>query len=336
MIFGYVTARFFTKIQLILGFMKIILSILILFLGTLYAENSSNSKKSPDHRISYYKNGEIHVNYVGYPDSEPLTKGHWDFKPSWSKTGNKLVFFRRYVNAPEVWNWKTAICIINADGTGFHQITDAKKTNFNQTWTRDGSNRPIWNRRNPSGKGYHVMISEIGAKPGDEVALTSDSYHTWVYTCLTDGRVLVNHVPPKESRAYYLMSFGNNEKPKFEKIECELAKKGYLDRLSLSVNEKKICFEFQKGFKRKVPGRVLYLADFDKEKKLISNCKPIANQDEKPGWFAYPRWTRDQSGIVYHASKSLYLYDLKSGESTKVSTDPKGDYRYPHGEATPK
>ena len=288
------------------------------------------------HRISYYKNGEIHVNQLGEPDQKPLTSGHWDFKPSWSKTGDKLVFFRRYVTAPEVWNWKTAICIINADGTGFHQITDAKKTNFNQTWTRDGSNRPIWNRRNQSGKGYHVMISEIGAKPGDEIALTSDSYHTWVYTCLTDGRVLVNHTPPKDNRGYYLMSFGNNEKPKFEKIECELAKKGYLDRLSLSVNEKKICFEFQKGFKRKVPGRVLYLADFDKEKRVISNFKPFANQDEKPAWFAYPRWTRDQTGIVYHAAKSLYLYDLQTGKTAKVSTDAKGDYRYPHGEATPK
>ena len=180
------------------------------------------------------------------------------------------------------------------------------------------------------------MISEIGAKPGDEVALTSDSYHTWVYTCLTDGRVLVNHTPPKYPRGYYLMSFETNEKPKFEKIECELAKKGYLDRLSLSVDEKKICFEFQKGFKRKVPGRVLYLADFDKEKRVISNFKPIANQEEKPAWFAYHRWTRDQSGIVDLAAKSLYLYDLKSEKTTKVSTDPKGDYRYPHGEATPK
>ncbi len=316
--------------------MKIILSKLILFLGTLYAEEGSNPKKSSDHRISYYKNGEIHVNYVGYPDSEPLTKGHWDFKPSWSKTDDKLVFFRRYVNAPEVWNWKTAICIINADGTGFHQITDSEKTNFNQTWTRDGTNRPIWNRRNPSGKGYHVMISNIDAKPGDEIKLTSKDVHTWVYTCLTDGRALVNHTHPKDGRGYYLMSVIPGKKQTYQGIECELAKKGYLDRLSLSVDETKICFEFQKGFKRKVPGRVLYLADFDKEKRLISNCKPIANQDEKPGWFAYPRWTRDQSAIVYHASKSLYLYDLKSGKTTKVSTDPKGDYRYPHGEATPK
>lgn len=316
--------------------MKAVILFVLFLISALGFLQKSLQADITKHRISYYKNGEIHVNQLGKPDQKPLTSGHWDFKPSWSKTGDKLVFFRRYVKAPEVWNWKTAICIINADGTGFHQITDAKKTNFNQTWTRDGSNRPIWNRRNPSGKGYHVMISEIGAKPGDEIALTSDSYHTWVYTCLTDGRVLVNHTPPKESRAYYLMSFGNNEKPKFEKIECELAKKGYLDRLSLSVDEKKICFEFQKGFKRKVPGRVLYLADFDKENRVISNFKPFANQDEKPAWFAYPRWTHDQTGIVYHAAKSLYLYDLKSRKTTKVSTDAKGDYRYPHGEATPK
>ena len=69
---------------------------------------------------------------------------------------------------------------------------------------------------------------------------------------------------------------------------------------------------------------------------LITNFKTIANKDEKPAWFAYPRWTRDQSGIVYHAAKSLYHYDLESEKTAKVSTDPKGDYRYPHGEATPK
>jgi hypothetical protein len=312
----------------------------IKFLFFLFALTRSDlvlaEKVSVPHRISYYKNGEIHVNQLGKPDAQPLTSGHWDFKPSWSKTDDKLVFFRRFVNAPEVWNWKTAICIINADGTGFHQITNAKKTNFNQTWTRDGTNRPIWNRRNPSGKGYHVMISQIGAKPGDEVALTDPKLHNWVYTCMKDGRVLVNHTDSVEGRGYYLMKPKPNARPVYERIRCELAEKGYLDRLSLSVDEKKICFEFQKGFNRKVAGRVLYLADFDQERRLISNFKAIANKDEKPAWFAYPRWTRDQSGIVYHAAKSLYLYDLKSEETKMVSMDPKGDYRYPHGEGTPK
>ena len=40
-------------------------------------------------------NGEIHVNEIGKPEGKPLTTGHMDFKPSWSKTGNKLVCFRR-------------------------------------------------------------------------------------------------------------------------------------------------------------------------------------------------------------------------------------------------
>jgi len=38
-------------------------------------------------RASYYCNGEIHVNELGKPEGKPLTTGHWDFKPSWSKTG---------------------------------------------------------------------------------------------------------------------------------------------------------------------------------------------------------------------------------------------------------
>ena len=122
----------------------------------------------------------------------------------------------------------------------------------------------------------------------------------------------------------------------FEKIDCDLAKRGYLDRLSLSVDETKICFEFQKGFQRQVPGRKLYIADFDAKTRTIKNAKPFANKEGKPIWFAYPRWTRDQSSIIYHAGRSLYLYELQNGNTHKVSTDDKADYRYPHGEATPK
>ena len=122
-------------------------------------------------RSAYFKDGEIHLNVLGELEGKPLTIGHWDFKPSWSKTGNKLVFFRRVQNHPLVGMWKTAICIINAEGTGFHQITDATQTNFNQTWTRDGTNTPILNRKNPKGGGYHVMAGKIGGKPGRKLPL---------------------------------------------------------------------------------------------------------------------------------------------------------------------
>ena len=68
------------------------------------------------HRSSYYKDGEIHVNVLGQPEGKPITTGHWDFKPSWSQTGDHLVFFRRLKNDPVVSNWITQLCIINADG----------------------------------------------------------------------------------------------------------------------------------------------------------------------------------------------------------------------------
>ena len=64
--------------------------------------------------------------------------------------------------------------------------------------------------------------------------------------------------------------------------------------------------------------------------------KAFANQEGKPTWFAYPRWTKDESAIVYHAGRKLFLHTLEDGSTRKVSTDDKADYRYPHGEAAPK
>ena len=288
------------------------------------------------HRASYYKDGEIHVNVLGTPEEEPLTTGHWDFKPSWSKTDDKLVFFRRLVNNKDVSKWKTAIHIINADGTGLHQLTDGTHTDFNQTWTRDGTNTPIWNRKHPTRGGYQVMAGKIGGKPGEEIALTENSYHTWAFTCLMDGRILVGSTPPGRNRGYYLMTPNPEGEPKFERIQCPLDKTGVLARVSLSPDETKVCFEYQKGLKQSVAGRTLYLADFDVEKRAMTNLEPFANEEGKPIWFAYPRWTKDATEIVFQAGGKLFLYKPADGTTRKVSTYDKADYRYPHGEATPK
>lgn len=292
--------------------------------------------KSTGLRGSYFVNGEIHVNTYGTPEGKPLTTGHQDFKPSWSKTGNMLVFFRRLKNDPVVINWKTAIHIINVDGTGLHALTDGTHTDFNQTWTRDGTNTPIWNRKNPETGSFYVMKSKVCAKPGQEVALTDKRFHTWAYTCLEDGRILVQSVHPKQGFGYFLITPNADGKPRYERIECEMAKKGILDRVSISPGETKVCFEYQTGFKYKDAGRTLYIADFDANKRTITNAKPFANEEGANRWFAYPRWTRDETAIVYHASPSLYLYTLKDGSTVKVSTKDGADYRYPHCEAAPK
>ncbi|MDB4561544.1 hypothetical protein N9298_01490, partial [bacterium] len=59
------------------------------------ADDGSVGATSDGFRGSYFVGGEIHVNVYGTAEGKPLTTGHWDFKPSWSKTGDMLVFFRR-------------------------------------------------------------------------------------------------------------------------------------------------------------------------------------------------------------------------------------------------
>ena len=291
-------------------------------------------------RISYYYNGEIQVNEIGQPESKPLTSGYWDFKPSWSKTGDMLVFFRRLKNDPDVGKWITATCIINVDGTGFHQLSDGTYTDFNPTWTRDGNNTPLWNRKNSLTGGYCIMASKVGGKPGEEVALTDKRYSSWVHSAVSDGRLLVASAPPELGRGYYLMTPNEGGEPEFERIECELAKKGILDRVSVSPSEKRICFEYQTGFRSKgMAGRTLYIADFDVQQRVITNPKAMANEMGKPFWIAYPRWIDGEAAVIYHSGETgknqLYVYRLDDGSTKRVSTNPQANYQYPHGEAAP-
>ena len=67
------------------------------------------------HRGSYAINGRIHVGLFGHPDGKPLTTGPRDMKPSWSKEGDLLVFFRVTRPAPRVPDWKTAICVVRTE-----------------------------------------------------------------------------------------------------------------------------------------------------------------------------------------------------------------------------
>jgi len=87
----------------------------------------------------------------------------------------------------------------------------------------------------------------------------------------------VSSRPPKQPRGYYLMTPSLDGKPKFEPVTCELTKSGTLDRVSISPSETKICFDYTKGFKRKVPGRTLYVADFNAKTRSITYAKPFAN-----------------------------------------------------------
>jgi len=291
-------------------------------------------------RISYFCNGEIHVHEVGKPEGKPLTTGHMDFKPSWSKTGDLLVCCRRIKDDPVTVNWKSAIFIITVDGTGFHQLTDGTHTDFNPTWTRDGLNAPIWNRKNDRTGGFFVMQGKVGGKPGREAAISDEGFHTWAHSCLMDGRIVVNSYHPTLGWGIFLMTRREGAKPLYERIQCELVSRGELHRVSVSPSEKKVCFEFLKGHNFTEPGHTLYIADFDAEQRAIANLKAIANEDSKPFWYAYPRWIEGEAAVIYHMTNQtgkgqLYVYRLADGSTRRVSTNANADYRYPHGEAAP-
>jgi len=295
------------------------------------------TEEEPLLKGAYAVNGQLHVNAFGTPEGKPITTGHADMKPSWSKTGDMLVFFRVTKFADDVSDWKTAICAINVDGTGFHELSDGTHTDFNPTWTRDGSNRAVFNRRNPHTGAYVVMQSEADGKPGDEVVISDTGHHTYAYSCLKDGRILVTS--SFQPSGYFLMTPGGTRTPKYEPLRCDLARQGLLDRISISPGETKICFEFQEGHgKPQYSGRVLYVADFDPEALAVTNPRPVAKG--AAGWDVnYPRWAKDESALLYQCNKTgknqLYLYRLEDGSTTRLSTDLDADYLFANAEATP-
>ena len=292
-------------------------------------------------RISYYCNGEIHVNEIGKPEGKPLTTGHTDFKPSWSKTGNMLVCFRRTKDDPVTVNWKSAIFVINVDGTGFHQLSDGTRTDFNPTWTRDGLNTPIWNRKNDKTGGFFVMQSKVGNKPGQEVAITDESYHTWAHSCLMDGRILVELRSPDAGLGLFLMTRREGGKPLYERIQCELATKGLMHRASVSPSEKKICFEYPDGIRSSRHRRTHALHrgfrcaeahDHEPQGDCQRGGQAVLVLPIRAGLMARPRWftTPAKPG----RANSTFT-DWRTARPSACQRTLNADYRYPHGEAAP-
>ena len=100
------------------------------------------------------------------------------------------------------------------------------------------------------------MWSKPGNKPGDEVAVSDPRHHTYAYSCLKDGRMLVSS--SRQPRGYFIMTPGPDGKATYERIQCELATQGLLDRVSITPDETKVCLEFHKGFGTyRYPGRTL-------------------------------------------------------------------------------
>lgn len=291
---------------------------------------------------AYAVNGRLHVAVFGRPDGKPITTGPGDMKPSCSKTNGKIVFFRVTKFAAEVTDWRTAICVVNVDGTGFRKLTDGTQTDFNPTWTRDGSEKAVLNRLDHGNGRFAIYMTGPGANPGDEYVVSDKRLSSYAYTCLKDGRIFVSCGNHPSGGGYFLMTPSADGKPKYERVNFVFELEGSIDRVSLTPSETKICAEYQEGFgPYRYPGRTIYIADFDVASRTVSNPKPITDTEPNPETIRlYPRWTKDESAVVYHCNKTgknqLYMYRLKDGSTTRVSTKLNANYMFPCGEESPK
>lgn len=262
-----------------------------------------------------------------------------DYKPSWSKKGDKITFFRLLVDAGTTALWKTKICVINIDGTGFKELTDATFANFNQTWTRDGTELIMFNRYDNTDSSNRIFFIDPNGNIGDEQLVSDVSQgHEWAFCGLKDGRIFIDRFNNQGYKSFLLTPNPGNI-GKYEEI---IRPTTYVwHKLSLSPSETKICYmlDMEKIASENYADSVLYYADFDIETLVVSNPVKITNLDLKY-IDMYPRWSSDESIIVYDSNRTgysqLYAYRLSDGITRRISPEEFINYNFGNFEKTPK
>lgn len=155
-----------------------------------------------------------------------VTSGYQDYKPTWSKTGDKLTFFRFVSKGRGFHTWRTKICVVNIDGTGFRELTIGDYPDFNPTWTRDDSNLIIFNRHSTErGWKNQIYIIPPGGTVGDEklVSHPSNAYYEWAFSALKDGRIFIDRKGSDFAKSF-LLTPNPGKLGKYEEIKRPTAK----------------------------------------------------------------------------------------------------------------
>ncbi len=245
-----------------------------------------------------------------------LTSGYKDYKPSWSKDGKRITFFglhsTGWLGALDLKRWRTSICVINADGKGFKELTSGKHQDFNPTWTWDGTNRILFNRYSRDGgwlnQVYWILPEGV---PGEEQLISDPSYPycEWVTGALKDGRSFVDRISETSFQSFLLTP----EPGKAVKYEAIRRPTHLLwHKLNISPSETRVTYMLDHDRRTGTfKDAVICYADFDVETLTISNQVMITRQDS--GCICeYPCWNRDESLILYDSNQSgayqVYAY----------------------------
>ncbi|MBD3648820.1 MAG: hypothetical protein HUJ31_15530 [Pseudomonadales bacterium] len=248
-----------------------------------------------------------------------------DYKPCISPDGSKILFFRTYQEDPSFFKWRSAICVMNIDGSDLHEVTAHDYMNTEPYWMRDGSDRVVFNRmiENDDGPvGTFVYWSAWDGEPGDEENLSATNWE-WHNSSLRDGRIWV-----KQSNGYYLMTPEPGGQSTYEELAYPDSYH-YLHKGSISNDETMVAY-----MKKVDPkgddylGSELIYAEFDAAAPAIRNEVVFSPHDEtKFSW--YVTIAPDNKTILFAENGKIMQHDIEAGENRQLSTPEDVEYRYP-------
>ncbi len=256
-----------------------------------------------------------------------LTTGSRDFKPSWSVDGRRLTFFRLRSEGgsyADYRQWRTSICVIDADGEGFRELTSGEHADFNPTWTRDGSNLILFNRLFAGGRNQVFRIAPDGAA-GSEELLSDPAYRgiEWVTGALKDGRLFVDRIGVRSMRSYLL-----TPRPGRAGVYQEIRRPTGLlwHKLSISPDETRVAYMLDGDFNTATFGDAvicharLNVAGLEvSDQVCITEAKPGGNSE-------YPCWNRDGSLILFDSDGAVYAHRVADGITAQVA--PPGRHQF--------
>jgi hypothetical protein len=273
----------------------------------------------------------IAVNNSESSDIEWLTNGERDdYKPAYSPDGSKITFFRVFdYGTGFLANWKSKLCVMNADGSDVRELTAGEYLDATPYWTRDGTNRIVFHRLD---QGHKIYITSPDASVGDEQLISDPDFWDRPWSSLADGRILVSRELPY--LAHFLLTPNEGGTPIYEEISYPIPDTN-LNHMTISPSETKVAYM---KVADTTPGdlfsekhfwdAVIAYADFDADNLRIENEVEITEHDDTSiDW--YPSWSPDEKYIVYAHSGVIRAYSLETGITEQISSHDDLDYRYP-------
>ncbi len=243
----------------------------------------------------------------------------WNFKPNFSPDGSKMTFFRRYAaNGPCCGTWLSSVCVMNADGSGLHEIIAGEESfNTEPYWSRDGSMRVSFNRMNVRSRGPYW--NDFDGRPGEEQKIVPWG---WINPHLADGRVFIQ----RGGDSYLATPAGGGQA---SYVQVQRSDDKFIHKIALSRDETMIAYQKWVDSNHDMyKGGVMVYAKFDVSVPSITN--EVIFDELDPSTMAwYVSISTDNKFLLFAKDGAIMQHDVEKGTTMKVSADSDPYKAYP-------